>query len=172
MLKFIDMYRQRIAMMIVTFHVVFFAGWYMQEADVFEKPIATIKVQTVAYDPRDLLSGQFIRLNFDFNILSDQDSRNSGTDKEIWAVLEDNNGLYQLQRHSDYRPNQLKDTNVVIKGYLSKFQNNRAIFGIEKYFVPEGTPEPDREATVVELDIYKSGKARIKQVYVDGIAWP
>lgn len=58
---------------------------------------------------------------------------------------------------------------VLIKGRRA---GRRLIeYGIEKYFVPEGTEEPNRNDTIVELDIYEGGKSRIHKVFVDGKEW-
>lgn len=181
--------RTTLVIAVVLVQVVFFSGWYAYEADAFDQPVARIKVKTVPYDPRDFLSGQYIQIRYDF---SDTYGRwdpelnkrmtpdwaqdlpeftyDKHMNKEVWVILHEENGLYEPKTASYTKPIELADGEVLIKGRRDSW--NIIIYGIEKYFVPEGTEEPDRNNTIVELDIYKSGKSRIHQVFVDGKPWP
>lgn len=49
---------------------------------------------------------------------------------------------------------------------------NNIRYSIKKYFVPEGTPEPNVSDLTVQLDIYENGKTRISQVFLYGQTWP
>ncbi|MEZ5690804.1 MAG: GDYXXLXY domain-containing protein [Rickettsiales bacterium] len=184
--------RTKLVIGVVILQMVFFAGWYMSEAGAFDKPVATIMVKTVAYDPRDLLSGQYIRLNYEFTngggrwnselkkmvnpdwaknvkeILT-YDARVDTDKQNIWVVLREVDGFYEPKTASFTKPENLADGEVVIMGHPDRW---RIMYGIEKYFVPEGTKEPDRNDTTVRLKIYESGKVRIDQVFVKGKEWP
>lgn len=187
-----DKLRTKLVIVVVFLQMLFFAGWYMSEAGAFDKPVATIMVKTVAYDPRDLLSGQYIRINYEFsnggarwnselkkavspdwaknveevlkyNAKVDADKQN------IWVVLREAGGFYEPKTASFVKPENLAAGEVAIVGRPDRF---RIIYGIEKYFVPEGTKEPERNDTTVRLKVYESGKVRIDQVFVKGKEWP
>jgi uncharacterized membrane-anchored protein len=59
---------------------------------------------------------------------------------------------------------------VLLHGHVDSAWRFR--FGIDRYFVPEGTPTPDRRDITVRLRIDKDGGARIEQVYVHDEPWP
>lgn len=172
----------------VVLQVAFFGGWYAYENGAFSKPVAKIMVKTEAYDPRDFLSGQYIRLDYSFsNPASVWDNKlkksispkwseeisgdhNDPQKYEIWLILHKADGFYEPQKASYTKPDNLAQDDVLIKGY--KTSRYRIEYGLEKYFVPEGTEEPNRDDTTVELNVYKGGRARIAQVYVKNKPWP
>lgn len=178
-----------IAVIVIVFlQMIFFAGWYASEQDVFKKPIQKILVKTESYDPRDLLSGQYIRLAYSFtNTWGRWDPQAKATinpewakeinnysvstknKKEIWVVLHQVSGFYEPKIASYDKPENLSEGEVAIRG---KKDNGRITYGIEKFFVPEGTKEPKREDTTVELNVYDKGIVRINKVYVSGKEWP
>ena len=168
--------RRKLVISVVVLQMMFFAGWYFYESGGFSKPIATIKVRTLPYDPRDLLSGQYIRIRYTF---SDGNTHRSNkkwkrdlktSDGDVWVLLEENNGFFEPTKAKNNPPNYIGPKEVWIKG---RKRRNRISYGIEKYFLPEGTPEPKREdETTVELNVYKNGKVRISRVFVNGIEWP
>ena len=195
--------RKKLVIAVICAHMLFFAVWYAMEADMFDRPVATIKVKTVAYDPRDLLSGQYIRIAYTFsrvrtvynsktktydvsdewakNVMLSEKNSNSKRRRyhapklrdatDIWVILhEAEDGFYEPKDAYYSKPDNLKDGEILLKGRANGWRGIE--YGIEKYFVPEGTREPARDKTHVMLDVYEQGKVRINQVLVDGKAWP
>lgn len=181
--------RTQLVIVVVILQMLFFAGWYLIEAQAFSKPIAKIMVKTMAYDPRDLLSGQYIRLQYSFTNtpgrwdnelkkrvepewISDIKNKYGRIKRhtDLWVVLHEVNGFYEPKSASFEQPINLTNGEVVIKGHTKRYTSIE--YGIEKYFVPEGTKEPNRDDTTVELDVYKGGKVRISKVFVKGKVWP
>jgi len=175
-------------LIVVILQMIFFTGWYAKESDVFKAPVKTIMVKTQSYDPRDLLSGQYIRLNYSFSRASgswDRElkksvypewlegisnySRETRNKKEVWIVLHEIDGFYEPKSSSFEMPEALLEGEVVIRG---KRDRGSIKYGIERYFVPEGTKEPNREDAAVELNIYDGGLTRISKVYVNEKEWP
>jgi uncharacterized membrane-anchored protein len=167
--------RNQLVLVVVLLQVIFFVGWYAKEADVFDKPIATIMLKTAPYDPRDLISGQYLRLNYEINTVERQ--RNGvknysayENNSDVWVVLNEKDGFHHAKTASKYRV-EPRDGELIVKGRLSS--GSRIDYGIEKYFVPEGTPEPKRtQETTVRVDVYRAGEMRINQVLVDGKNYP
>lgn len=178
--------KAKLVLIVVIIQMAFFATWYSYESGAFSKPIATIKVKTIAYDPRDLLSGQYIRINYEFSrpdgrwdrelkktIKPEWAEQNYYARNSIlWLVLQKNpeSDTYEPKGLYDSKPTNTKNGEYVIKGLYKR--HNFIEYGIEKYFVPEGTKEPNRNDTIVELDVYNGGKVRINQVLVNGKIWP
>jgi len=172
---------------VVILQISFFAIWAGIESGKFSTPIATIKVKTLPVDPRDLLSGQYMRIGYEFSRIqrwensenitpnwaqelekSNQHRRKSWP---VWIVMRDNGeGIYEPIRAYKKEPTNLATGEVFIRGYHKRW--NQLTFGIERYYVPEGTPEPRRDELIMELNIHKQGKVRIKQAYVNNAPWP
>lgn len=177
--------RTKAVVIIVILQMAFFAGWYAIESGILKTPITKIMVRTQPYDPRDLLSGQYISLNYSFSTINglwndelkrviqpewaDGFNSYSNNKNNIWVVLHEVNGFYEPKSISYDKPINLLTREVAIKGTI---RGNRIQYGIERYFVPEGTKEPNREDTTVELGIYENGTAHINQVFVNGKNWP
>jgi len=181
--------RKMAVIIIVIVQMLFFVGWYAVESDVFEKPIGTIMVKTEPFDPRDLLRGQYIRLNYGFGNVRgrwDKDLKRTVYDdwasglnlndykynrkkKEVWVVLHEVYGFYEPKSASYEMPENVPSGDVVIRG-IKRYRGIN--YGIERYFVPEGTREPRRSDTTVELNVYKKGRVRINKVFVEGKQWP
>lgn len=178
--------RIKLVWLVIAAQVVFFAGWYAKEAGQFGAPVATILVKPEPYDPRDLLSGQYIRLNYSFSntrgrwdstlrqTVSPEWAGELPTDykkkpKDVWLLLHEVDGFYEPKAISPTRFKTVDEREAQVKG---RYVRGRIEYGIEKYFVPEGTKEPSRDAMTIELDIYENGKPRISQVFVDGTPWP
>jgi len=194
------MNRKNLSIAIIALQVCFFVGWYMAESQSFGKPIATIEVKPAPYDPRDLLSGQYMRMNYAFSRTTGRWNRETkqteiphwatgikcqstvktdcsshyGLEQtgDVWVTLtQGTDGLYNPTAASFNKPKTVAKNAVVIRGHGTQNASN-ILYGIEKYFVKEGTKEPPRNNTTVKLDVYESGKVRINTLLVKGKEWP
>ena len=169
--------RERLIISVIIVQVLFFATWYLMEAKIFTKPLAIIKVKTVSYDPRDLLSGQYITLRYEFRNLYTWDNRKrtkhkwakniSSKNEIVWIVLENKQDSYYYPVNAfENKPESLAKNQVVIKGQKrKKYRWSSYYYGIERFYVPEGTKNPKRgERFAVELEIYSNGQARVSQL--------
>lgn len=169
-------------------HMLFFSLWYASESQQFYQPVVKIMVNAVPVDPRDLLSGQYIRIEYAFSRVPNRvpESRvpfgwagriwdgtrsSSKVNKTVWVVLHAVEGFYEPKDAFFTKPKALKEGEVVIKGRIMN-RRGRITYGIEKYFVPERTKEPNRADTKIELEVYETGSVRISKVYVKGELWP
>lgn len=150
--------------------VLFFAGWaYREETRLTSGP--SILVRVVPVDPRDLLRGQYLTLAYEFS--RDWDSSRAGTrlssGTPVWVVLRPEGEVYVPARRSPARPPTLDGGEVALQGQVS---GGRYVFGIERYFVPEGSETPPASDLTVRLRVGPDGAPRIEQVYVKGVPWP
>jgi len=154
----------------VLVQVVFFAGWAAVEQR--RHTVGdSILVRTAPVDPRDLLSGQYQALSYEFSrALTLRDvGREPQEGEQVWVVLRPE-GPYHVPDHAESaRPFGLGTGQVAIVGHREKW---RTLFGIEKYFVPEGTETPPQNDTTVRLRVSPDGTVRIDQVLVRGNPWP
>ncbi|MGO1121029.1 GDYXXLXY domain-containing protein [Rhodovibrionaceae bacterium A322] len=170
--------RRRLVVLVVLLQMVFFAAWYAHESGALRQPVAAIMVETASYDPRSLLSGQYIRLAYEFSRTHNgadpqpwlaPQLNYPGAKGNVWIVLKEEAGFYRPIASSDDKPDGLGAGEVVIKGTAD---GRRLDFGIERFFVPEGTAEPNRDDVTVRLNVYEDGSVRIDEVFVKGAPWP
>lgn len=193
------MNRETLSIAVIALQVCFFIGWYMVESNAIGNPVTTITVKPKPYDPRDLLSGQYMRLGYEFSradrvrikTLLENGKRDWATDLkckgtinqtcsrygliqdgDVWVTLQKGEGGFHHPIAASFnKPKNTPKDAVLIVGNGHKNASNLT-FGIEKYFVPEGTREPKREDTTLKLDVYESGKVRINTLLVKGKEWP
>jgi uncharacterized membrane-anchored protein len=137
-----------------------------------------ILLETQPVDPRDPLRGDFVRLNYKIsNIARDKFSPpldhdlTAGT--KIYAAVAPvgTNGFWEVT-HADLRPFTPADDEVLLRGKNQwSWQNSlgsvHVEYGIEQYFVAEGTGNPRGKLTV-QAAVGGSGHAAIKEVFIDG----
>jgi uncharacterized membrane-anchored protein len=174
------MNRTKIAILWITLLFCFLAGWVISEKRRFAPGAgASILVKTIPVDPRDLLRGQYLRLRYPFGVAKGRFTRKTVGKAPIWVTLRarkrnlgerDQRVFHEPVFFSDTKPDSVKSNDVVIQGFIT--DGRRIEFGIEKYFVSEGTPTPAQESVTVRLRIDQIHRPRIEQVYVNNKPWP
>ncbi len=167
------MTRIKLAALWTVLQVVFFAAWSVREAmRLREGSGESILVRTAPVDPRDFLSGQYIALSYEFSNpvrLRTAAEADFGEGEMVWVVLAPAGEFHAPARAQRARPEGFAAGEVAIHGAMERW---RARFGVEKYYVPEGTPTPSQREITVRLRVGKDGQARIERVYVKGRPWP
>lgn len=138
-----------------------------------------ILLETQPVDPRDLLRGDYVRLNYKISdVPREKFFPPPGTNElapgaTVFVALTPagTNGFYQVSRASRERFTP-ESNEIILRGAVADSWRNRAGFvhvayGLEQYFVPEGTGNPHGKLTV-QAAVAKSGRANIKEVLVDG----
>ncbi|MDR3211383.1 MAG: GDYXXLXY domain-containing protein [Planctomycetota bacterium] len=168
-----------LAALVVAAELAFFLGWILVESN---PPGREIKVAVETHDPRDFLRGQYVELDFRFE---DRRAYASGPElipagQEVWVALARQPGkdLYQALacdassaglaarvatagfRNGDW---------VEVKGRV--IRDNFFDFGINRFFVPEGTLEPSRLDLVAVLGVTEDGELRLRRLENAGVAW-
>ena len=117
----------------------------------------TVKLELAPLDPRSLLQGDYVRLNYKISQLPSEVA--FGDNYRVQLVLHpDENGVSQFKEVYN-KDKRLAPSEVVITG-LRRGDRNRLSYGIESYFVPEGTG----------LDVERSAKYGIVKVNKHGDA--
>jgi len=138
-----------------------------------------IWLETQPVDPRDLLRGDYVRLNYrisdvpraQFFAPPETGELAAGTTVFVALAPTGTNEFYHVSRASRERfaP---EGGEVILRGLATANWRNQAgsvhvEYGIEQYFVAEGTGHPGGTLTVQAV-VAGSGRANIKQVLVDG----
>lgn len=145
-----------------------------------------IVTKVVPVDPRDLFRGDYVILSYGFSrqVPVAKDTRHGDV---VYVALrqEEANGSWQAKAVTSRYPEKIEDGSIVLKGSVRNLHRrfNKGSpspkadidYGIERYFVPEGTglaiEKAVREKTVeAVLAVGRKGVVAIKQLRVDGQA--
>lgn len=139
----------------------------------------TVLLETAPVDPRDFLAGDYVILNYKIsNIPADLAgySANSTRDvqklanRPIYVALHKKGKFYEVA-HASVDPLNAQPGEIIVKGKAAPNQwtpnTIRVNYGLEKYFVAEGTGNPSGKMTV-RASVAESGDALIKDVFIDG----
>ncbi|MHC5065694.1 MAG: GDYXXLXY domain-containing protein [Planctomycetota bacterium] len=164
--------RKKVAGIWIGMQLLFFLLWaQMEEGRFAHGEGQSILVRTVPVDPRDLLRGQFIQLAYEFSRSGFQSALSAGESGETaWVVLAPDAQFYSPRSLHLTRPTDLMPGEVFLRGTFDRFGSIR--YGIERFFVAEGTETPDQSEITVRLRVAADGSPRIEQVYVRGLPWP
>jgi uncharacterized membrane-anchored protein len=116
-------------------------------------------------DPRDLLRGDFVILNYeisrppqDFGLLPFE------PEERVYVRLRPEDGFWAVDTVSRERP----EGKPVL---LARWHEGRLIYDLERYFVPEGMGDPPPPYTV-EITVSSRGRPQIIRFYANGAPWP
>ena len=148
---------------IVAAQIAFLVGFIaVREVDL--RTGTEVVLQTVPVDPRSLLQGDYAILDYEIATTPER-MRPLQTGDTVYVTLQEGEDTWTAERYSITRGDA---GNVFIKGRI-----DRALhlgFGIDTYFVPEGTGHiiEDADDVQVIVSIDRDGNAVIKDVLVDG----
>ncbi|MCR8634138.1 MULTISPECIES: GDYXXLXY domain-containing protein [Paenibacillus] len=128
-----------------------------------------IKLKTVPVDPRDMLYGDYVTLSYEVSQLSPALWKGEGElpkqGSRVFVQLKPENGLYVASGIYSDKPAAIPGE-AVLKGRVSYSWNEmiRVEYGIEQYYVPEGTGKELEEKArnmIVAVKIASWGQAKI-----------
>jgi uncharacterized membrane-anchored protein len=143
-------------------------GWYGKE----------IRLQTVPIDPRDLLYGDYVVLNYDINQIKASLWKGSEflpkQGKTLYVVLHPNkksmNGAYEAVGIYDKKPS-VQEDEVILKG-RTNYSDNDTIhvhYGLEAYYISENTgkaleKKAGKGELVTKVKVASWGRAVIEDI--------
>jgi uncharacterized membrane-anchored protein len=156
------------------------AAWILGTTFVQERTLArgtVILLETRPVDPRDLLRGDYVILNYKISdvaldLFAPPRTNAVPVGEMVYVALEQR-GQYHEAVLASTSPITAAAGQVVLKGSSRAWWRGNAApavhleYGLERYYVREGTGNPRGKITV-KAAVPVSGEARIKEVYVDG----
>jgi uncharacterized membrane-anchored protein len=142
-----------------------------------------ITLQTVPVDPRSLFRGDYVILNYEVSQAKDVVTPKGikRNDKVYVHLMRDAEGKWSVQKLTEIRPDISGPSDVILKATVTNVigrQKNRSKsvrlkYGIESYFVPEGTgkalEKKVRERTIAAIvAVGRDGEAAIKGLDIAG----
>lgn len=137
----------------------------------------TVLLDTRPVDPRDMLRGDYVILNYAISQIPWDKFQPPLTNAPtpgtlIYAVLEPRGKFHEVVSAALTSPRPAPGQTVMLGTAQHSWQSGtvRVHYGLEQYFVAEGTGNPIGKLSV-EAAVPKSGRATIKEVFVDGIPY-
>jgi uncharacterized membrane-anchored protein len=155
------------------------SAWLLGTVAVQEHALATGKIillETRRVDPRDLLRGDYLILNYKIsdvpvNLFSPPVNKDLPYGTKVFVALAPGtNQFYEVVKAST---NELAPSadEILLRGMSDqRWWSTNSIhvaYGIENYYVAEGTGNPTGKLTVQAV-VPASGHPKIKEVFVDG----
>ena len=124
-----------------------------------------ITLELAPVDPRSLIQGDYVRLQYEIGELELPVERNQG--RAYLLLKENKDGIYQtikvFNRQIDPTKMKLAEDEVIMTGKYNGY--DQIIFGIESYFVPEGTGlDVERNAKLAKVAVSKKGDSILLSV--------
>ena len=155
-------------------------AWILGTTFVQERALVSgtvILLETHPVDPRDLLRGDYVILNYKIsdvalNLFSPPHTNALPPGQTVYVALEPRGQFHEVVLAST-DPITPGEGQVVLKGRTESWWRGAAVstvhvaYGLERYYVREGTGNPRGKLTV-QAAVPDSGQARIKEVFVDG----
>ena len=143
----------------------------------------TAVLQTVPVDPRDLFKGEYVTLRYELSTLGARQINQDSKSYRLLGEISKGDTVYVALSNVDgdefsfdvQTGEPSGRTDLFIKGQVDT-RNSDVItveYGIEQYFVPEGSGLEIEQADEVEVrvKINRSGIAAIEALIVDGEDW-
>jgi uncharacterized membrane-anchored protein len=165
----------------VALHALVLVGW----AATLEWDLAhagRIRLEVVQRDPRDLLRGDYVRLQYviaDIPLDVIVGGRPDYGDR-IWVTLAPQETVHVLVSASRVAPVPAPGRRVIVgrvqslsalSGRPSELQAH-VVYGIERLYVPEGKGQFPRGRVEAEIALTESGRPFLTRVFVDGRPHP
>jgi uncharacterized membrane-anchored protein len=155
-------------------------AWLLATVGVQEHALAngkTILLETRPVHPRDILSGDYLRLNYKIsdvpvNLFSPPVGKDLPYGTKIFVALAPGtNQFYEVTRASTngFTPsaNEVLLLGQSANRWWNATNSVHVEYGLERYYVAEGTGNPTGKLTVQAV-VPVSGRPKIKEVFVDG----
>lgn len=134
-----------------------------------------IVLETAPIDPRDIFYGDYVILNYEISTMARDQVEGNWEDAKgsiIYVVLQPQaDGVYALkQAYLNDKPEQSQNE-IVLRGKVAYVYGDelRVNYGLERYYVPEGTGkeiEEQREGMKVKVQVAPWGNAKVSELII------
>jgi uncharacterized membrane-anchored protein len=130
-------------------------------------------LRTRPVDPRDILRGDYMILNYDISrpsCLSGAQELKEG--KDVFVTLEQHGEFHEAVAVSAQKPAVAAHQRVAKARLQHGWRGGPLLYGIEQYYVPEGKGTPNSTNITVQVTLSPSHRLNIKQVFVNVQPYP
>ena len=153
--------------LVILLQLLFIGNQYIQNENVLANG-ELIKLELEPLDPRSLLQGDYVILQYDISQISELTDRFQPGEKIKLVLSLDENGVYNYSGYYEYKGefNQAyepSDEDVLINAKANGWDS--FIYGIESYFIEEGTGrEVEENATIAFVRVATNGNAMLVEL--------
>ncbi|MDQ8738197.1 GDYXXLXY domain-containing protein [Paenibacillus sp. LHD-38] len=146
-----------------------YVGYHAATSEALLSSGTSVKLAIEPLDPRSLLQGDYVRLNYSISTppasITEELEAHGGSRRIKVVLLQGDNGVYELERI--YKAGEsLTGKEIVMNGISNGWDN--IYYGIETYFVPEGTGvETERNAHFAYVKVGTNGDALLERLSKD-----
>lgn len=158
--------KRRIPYALLALQVVFLTGLYFHYAGAQKEN--TIRLRCLPVDPRDLLRGNYLTINLEIARLPvDSTGEDFLENEEVFVLLRPDAEFWVIDAISREAPQ------TGLRWLRARYREGRLRYDMEKYFIPENTPQPPPSGTLfVEAAIRPGGRGQLLRVFHNGQPWP
>lgn len=131
----------------------------------------TVRLKTLPVDPRDILRGDYMTLNYEISRPDKAKIPSGGLGDQVFVVLKPGQGYHVIEEILVNEPTP-DDTRLWVRATTwGAADNPRLVYGIEQFFVPEGRGTPEFKTLEVEASISATQHLYIRRLWLDGKAY-
>jgi uncharacterized membrane-anchored protein len=157
--------------LVVAVQVAFLLGWAGYH-EVVRQNAETVLLKTRPVDPRDILRGDYMILNYDISRAPAPTWWGETQFKEVFVVFRDEGGYAVVDSILADEPATDETRHWVAAKAWSGAGGVRIEYGVERFFVPEGKGTPSFKTLEVEASVSAAHRLYIRRVLLDGKAYP
>lgn len=132
----------------------------------------TVLLKTLPVDPRDILRGDYMTLNYEISRPGRGYGRFEHAGEEVYVVLK-RSGRYHVIDEIRLAEPAPEEPRVWVRANVWGAEDNpRLDYGIERFFVPEGKGTPTFKTMDVEASVSATHQLYIRRVWLDGKRFP
>lgn len=154
---------------IVAVQVLFLLGWAGYH-EVIRQTAFTVRLKTMPVDPRDILRGDYMVLNYEISRPSETVLIPGDVSGPVFVVLKPEAGRHVIEEILTNEPAP-DDMRLWVRA-TAWGAEPRLDYGIERFFVPEGRGTPDFKTLEVEASVSATQHLYIRRVWLDGKKFP
>ena len=132
----------------------------------------TVRLKTLPVDPRDLLRGDYMILNYEISRPGTGVRTIGETDGDVFVVLKRVGAHHVVTEILGEEP-AVDDSRLWVHAHMWGAKENPQLdYGIERFFVPEGRGTPQFKTLEVEASVSDAHRLYIRRVWLDGKRFP
>jgi len=132
----------------------------------------TVRLKTMPVDPRDILRGDYMTLNYEISSPGPAVRTIGDVDGDVYVVLKRDGAHHVVEEILAEEP-AADDPRLWVHAQVWGAEGNpRLNYGIERFFVPEGRGTPQFRTLEVEASVSEAHRLYIRQVWLDGKRFP
>lgn len=156
--------------LLVALQAVFLLAWAAYHENI-RQTAPTVKLRTVPVDPRDVIRGDYMVLNYEIGRTHSPEP-GIGDGGEVYVVLRREGAYHAIDTVLAAEPPEADSRLWVRAQAYGAGDSLNLRYGIEEYFVPEGRGTPRFKTMDVEASVSADHRLYIRRVFLDGQRFP